>query len=89
MPAIAMFYGLVIYMYYHDTNKHRLPHIHVEYAECKAVFSLPDGDILEGSLPKAKTKLVLAWIELHQEDLMADWSLAISGQPIFPIEPLR
>lgn len=30
-----------------------------------------------------------AWIEIRQEDLMADWSLAIKGEPIFKIEPLR
>jgi hypothetical protein len=34
-------------------------------------------------------KLVLAWIEIHREDLMADWSLAVEGQQVFQIEPLR
>lgn len=30
-----------------------------------------------------------AWIEIHQEDLMADWTLAINGETIFKIDPLR
>jgi hypothetical protein len=34
-------------------------------------------------------KLVQAWIEIHNEDLMADWELAINGQNIFKIDPLR
>ena len=45
--------------------------------------------MLAGSLPPAKLKLVAAWIEIHKEELMADWKLAVRGQPVFPIEPLR
>ncbi len=34
-------------------------------------------------------KLVRAWIEIHQEELMADWQLAVEGQRVFTIDPLR
>ena len=34
-------------------------------------------------------KLVHAWIEIHQDELMADWRLAIQGEPIFKIDPLK
>ena len=34
-------------------------------------------------------KLVQAWIEIHKEDLMADWKLAVAGEPVFKIDPLR
>ena len=37
----------------------------------------------------SKRKLVEAWIEIHQDELMADWELAISGEEIFKIEPLK
>lgn len=30
-----------------------------------------------------------AWVEIHQDELMADWMLAVSGQSIFKIEPLK
>ena len=89
MPVISLFYGLIISMYYLDNKQHNLPHIHVKYNECEAVFSIPEGELLDGKLPNNKTKLVKAWIEIRQEDLMADWSLAIKGEPIFKIEPLR
>jgi hypothetical protein len=36
-------------------------------------------------LPKKKHKLVVAWIEIHQEDLMADWHLAVTGSKLFTI----
>jgi hypothetical protein len=45
--------------------------------------------VLEGVIPPAKMKLVQAWLEIHREDLMADWELAVSGQAPFPIDPLR
>ncbi len=34
-------------------------------------------------------KLVQAWLEIHRDALMADWQLAVEGQPVFTIEPLR
>lgn len=89
MSVISLFYGLIISMYYLDNKQHNLPHIHVKYNEFEAVFSIPEGELLDGKLPNNKTKLVKAWIEIRQEDLMADWSLAIKGEPIFKIEPLR
>lgn len=89
MPVISMFYGLIVSMYYLDNKRHHSPHIHVRFQDLEAVFSIPEGMILEGSLPKGKSKLVEAWIELHQDELMADWQLASSGQRIFSIEPLK
>jgi hypothetical protein len=50
---------------------------------------LPNGDLLEENLPNNKTKLVLAWIELRQEELMADWQLAVTGNKVFRIDPLK
>jgi hypothetical protein len=34
-------------------------------------------------------RLVRAWIEIHREDLLANWKLAVEGQQPFKIEPLR
>lgn len=89
MPVISMFYGIIVLMYYVDNKKHHRPHIHVEYSGEEAVISIPDGEVMEGSLRSAKLKLVQAWIEIHQDELMADWKLAVSGQPVFKIEPLK
>lgn len=51
MPVISMFYGIIVRMFYFDNKEHKLPHIHVEYSGQKAVLSIPDGNILSGSLP--------------------------------------
>jgi len=76
MPVISMFYGLIVAMYYLDTKQHHFPHIHVKYQEHEAVYRLPDGSFLEGGIPRGKAKLVEAWIELHQDELMANWRSA-------------
>ena len=89
MHVISMFYGIIVLMYYFDNRGHHLPHIHVKYNDEEVVLSIPDGDIIEGSLRRSKLKLVQAWVELHQEELMADWTLAVNGEPVFKIEPLR
>ena len=89
MPVISMFYGIVVLMYYFDNKKHRQPHVHVQYSGDEAVISIPDGAVLEGTFRTAQLKLVQAWIEIHQEELMTDWNRAVSGQSVFKIEPLR
>ena len=89
MPVISMFYGIIVLMYYFDNKKHQQPHVHVQYSDEEAVISIPDGNVIEGSIRTAKLKLVQAWIEIHQDELMADWRLAVNGQPVFKIDPLR
>ena len=89
MPVISMFYGVIVLMYYFDNKKHRQPHIHVQYSDEEAVISIPDGTVLEGTVKNAKLKLVQAWIEIHHEELMADWRLAVNGQAVFKIDPLK
>ncbi len=89
MVTISMFYGVVVYMYFMDNRKHHMPHIHVKYQGQNAVFSIPDGELIEGELKKNKMRLVQAWIEIHQEELMANWDLAIEGHEIFRIDPLK
>ena len=89
MPAISMFYGILIFMYYFDNKKHHLPHIHAKFGEDEAIVCISDGAVLEGKIPKPKMKLVQAWLEIHKDDLMADWQLAIQGEQLFKIDPLK
>jgi hypothetical protein len=89
MAIIAMFYGIIVSIYYFDQRKHQRPHIHVKYQDQEAVLSIPEGDLLEGDLKRSRMKLVQAWIEIHQDELMADWDLASRGEAVFRIDPLK
>lgn len=89
MPTISMFYGVVIYLYYFDDERHKLPHVHARYQGQEASFAITDGSILGGEKPLSKARLVQAWLEIHREALLADWELAVNGEQPFPIDPLR
>ena len=85
MPTISMFYGIIIRMYADDHNP---PHFHALYQGQEAAYTT-DGELLEGSLPKKQTKLILAWADLHKDELDANWELMLNGEPAYKIEPLR
>jgi len=89
MPSISMFYGIIVYLYFKDNKQHNKPHIHVRYQEDEVIVAIPDGEVLEGSIPSNKMKLLQAWIEIHKDELVADWALALSGQQPYKIDPLR
>jgi hypothetical protein len=84
-----MFYGIIILMYYFDNKRHHRPHIHAQYGDEEAVVSIDDAEVLEGGIPRAKLRLVQAWIEIHREELLANWKLAIQGQQVYRIDPLK
>ncbi len=87
MPTISMFYGIIVRMYFAPSE--HLPPFHVYYGEHKAVVDILTCEIMEGSLPKKQTKLVLAWAELHPAALFANWSLVMNGEKPFSVPPLQ
>ncbi len=89
MPAISSFYGIIICMYFLDNKQHKTPHIHVKYQGDEVILSIPNGETIEGTIPPAKMKLVQAWLEIHKDEVLADWELAISGQSLYKIDPLK
>jgi hypothetical protein len=89
MPVISMFYGITVSLYFLDDRQHHRPHIHARFQGDEAVIAIPDGELLEGLLPPGKMKMVAAGIEIHRDELLANWELAVSGQQPFRIEPLR
>ena len=88
MPALSMFFGIVVYMYRELGGKHKLPHVHAMLSGDEIVVSLED-EILEGSIPKSKLELLLAWMEIHKDELRANWDLLSAGEQSFRIDPLR
>jgi Domain of unknown function (DUF4160)/Protein of unknown function (DUF2442) len=89
MPVISAFLGIIIRMFYYDDKRHHLPHFHAEYAEHKASYSIEDGKLLSGSIPPAKQKLIDAWLEIHREELLANWKLCKEGSEPFRIKGLH
>ncbi len=88
MPVLSAFYGIIIRMYKESGGRHNMPHIHVEFSGEEMVVAL-DGTIVEGSIPRGKLKLVEAWMEIHREELEANWTLLSNGEQFFRIDPLK
>ena len=83
-----MFFGIIIRMYY-APKEHHPAHIHAYFQEHKASIKILDGEILNGSLPSRQLKFVLAWIEIHKDELFANWELCQNGEKPFKVEPLK
>lgn len=88
MPTISMFYGIIIRMYC-APSEHNPPHIHAYFQGSKAIVDIKKCEITESNLPRKKERLVLAWVEIHQDELLADWDLTSNGELPFHIEPLK
>ncbi|EGO87891.1 DUF4160 domain-containing protein [Clostridium botulinum C] len=88
MPIISMFYGIIIRMYC-APKEHSPSHFHAFYGEYKAVIDINTCELIEGNLPRKQLRLALAWAELHQDELKANWNLAMKSELPFKIEPLK
>lgn len=88
MPRISQFFGITIYLYYSDTSRHSSPHFHAKYGEHEAVYAIPDGDSLAGSLPKRQERLVQGWAALRSVELEQAWNQVVNMLEPGKIEPL-
>ena len=74
---------------YYTPKEHNPPHIHTYYQDSVATINILDNEIIEGQIPLRQLRLVQAWIEIHKEDLFANWELCQNGEKPFQIEPLK
>ncbi len=86
MPTISEFFGIKILMYW---DEHNPPHFHAEYGDLKAIVSIKEAVVIRGALPVKQLKLVLAWCEIHQSELMMNWESAKVNGKISRIDPLK
>jgi hypothetical protein len=86
VPTICRFYGIVITMYFDD---HGHPHFHARHGGRAAKIRVDEIAVIDSSLEERQLRLVLAWAELHREELLENWRLARAGETLNEIEPLR
>ncbi len=72
MPVIARFYGIVVKMYF-SQSEHGVAHFHAVYGECNGVFSVETLEMMEGDLPLRAQRLVRDWASQCQQDLLRMW----------------
>ena len=86
VPTISRFFGISIAMFFDD---HGAPHFHARHADGEAKVRIDRLETIDSSLGRRQLRLVLAWAELHQDELMENWRRARAGETLRPIEPLR
>lgn len=78
--------GIVITMYFDD---HGHPHFHARHGGREAKIRFDEVAVIDSALEVRQLRLVLAWTELHREELLENWRLARAGETLNEIEPLR
>lgn len=86
LRAISMFYGIIIRMYTDDAIK--TPHFRVSYRGYNAVFDL-QSNLMDGDMPAKQQAYIKAWALLREEELFANWMLALHEEKLHDIAPLR
>ena len=86
VPEICRFFGIVVTMYYDD---HSPPHFHAKYGTSRVVIGLSDFTVLRGELPPRALGLVMEWAVQHRAELVDNWTMARSKQPLKSIAPLE
>lgn len=79
MPTIAVFYGIVIQMYWRD---HAPPHLHAFYQGFEGLISLETGEVIGGLLPPNATRILRQWVLLRKAELRENWRRARAGVPL-------
>jgi hypothetical protein len=88
MPELSRFYGIIVQMYFEPVG-HRVPHFHARFGSFRASFLIDPIELLAGEVPIRQRRLIEAWAELHQTELLANWEAIQSEAPRMPIDPLR
>lgn len=84
MPVIARFYGMIIKMYFQQ-SEHNPPHFHVVYGEYIGIIDIQTLEMLEGDLPNKALAMIKEWASEYQAELMKIWET----QEFIKLPPLK
>ncbi len=88
LRELSRFQGIIIRMYCETGEEHHQIHFHAYHGEDVAIFSLSPIELIAGSLPRRQQRLVEAWAELHEDELLWDWESLQAGEAPRRILPL-
>ncbi|HYP24450.1 MAG TPA: DUF4160 domain-containing protein [Actinomycetota bacterium] len=85
MPRISSFYGISIYMYFHD---HEPAHFHAACAGREARFAIDTLRPMDPGFPRWARRRVQEWGLQHRPELRENWLRARRHAPLAKIDPL-
>lgn len=77
--------GIAVAIYPRD---HPPPHFHAVYGEYQITVDIESG-VIHGDFPKRALRVLLEWLDLHQDELLDDWNLVRDGRAAKKISPLE
>ena len=77
MPTVAIVDRFAIQFY---PDEHPPPHFHAVFAEFTAQIQIMPLEVLRGSLPAAKLKVVLTWAANNRDGLVDAWMALEAGR---------
>jgi hypothetical protein len=89
VPELSRFFGIIVRMYAEVSVPHNVPHFHAYYQEHAAVIGLDPIELIAGTMPRRQRRFIVAWAELPQQELIADWERLQRGEVPLPIAPLE
>jgi hypothetical protein len=89
MPEISRFLGIIISMYWEADAPHQAAHFHVRHGAYRASYGINPVVQLAGALPLRQQRLVEAWAEIHQEELLDNWERVQRSQMPLKVKGLR
>lgn len=89
LRPVSAYYGIVIAFAPPRSRQDSAPFVLAIWQGLEVGFDIASNELLFGELPRSKRVLVDAWIEIHREELMANWYLGRQTGEYFRVEPLR
>lgn len=83
---ISLFSGILVRMAQDALSE---PHFYVEFDDQEAVLSIPEGKVISGNVPLQKLRILEGWLSLHEDEMMANWTLLKRNERLYPVNPLR
>lgn len=77
MPTIAIVEGVRIVIFLND---HLPPHLHALFAGQEAKLSIATGEVLNGTLSRAKLKTIQTWLAANRAEVAYIWREIRAGR---------
>lgn len=88
-PILSTFYGIVVRINTERNEPHHTPHIHAYYQGAGIAMDFEGNILANDNFPPKKIRMLQTWIDIHCEDLIANWDIWNNDGEYFKIDPLR
>ena len=86
MHFLSEFFGIKVYM---SGDANLPPHFQAQYGDKTVFMDIKNAVVIKGVFPLKELKLVVAWCEIHRDELLSAWESLLNNGEISEITPLQ